>query len=59
VLVGDKDGVDAGGIDGGLGEPGANLARAETAIDEKAAGMGLDQGAISRATRAEDGPQRA
>jgi hypothetical protein len=37
VLVGDKDGVDAGGIDGGIGKPGANLARAEAAIDKKAA----------------------
>jgi hypothetical protein len=55
MLVCDEDGVDGRGVDGRRREPGANLARAEAAIDEKAAGGSLDQGAISGAARAEDG----
>ncbi len=55
MLVGDEDGVDVRRIDGRRRQPGANLARAQAAIDEQAAGGGLDQGAISGAARAEDG----
>ena len=55
VLVRDEDGVDGRGVDGCGGEPAANLPRTEAAIDEKAAGRGLDKGAVSRAARAEDG----
>jgi len=55
MLVGDEDGIDGGGIDGSGIEPGADLAGAEAAIDQEAAGRALDEGAIACATRAEDG----
>ncbi len=55
VLMGNEDGVDGRGLDAGGLQPRANLARAQTAIDEQTAGGSLDQGAISGAARAEDG----
>lgn len=55
VFMGNKDGVDGRGFYRSSRKAGANLAGTEPAINQQAAGGGLDESAISGAARAEDG----